>query len=73
MKIKIYLLKNLGAPFIIGFQVLILICAFFLTQRNWVMADKIGIYAYYMLVIGVILQLISFYKDGKRAEQEEKT
>lgn len=37
------------------------------------MADKIGIYAYYMLVIGVILQLISFYKDGKRAEQEEKT
>lgn len=72
LKIKRYLRENLGTPFIIGFQVLLLVCAFLLVKGNSVMADEVVVYAYYLLVAGVLLQLICFYKDGEKEEQEEK-
>jgi len=72
LKIKRYLRENLGTPFIIGFQVLLLVCAFLLVQGNSIMADEVVVYAYYLLVAGVLLQLICFYMDGEKEEQEEK-
>jgi hypothetical protein len=30
----------------------------------------VAVYAYYLLVIGVVLQLVSFMRPGKEAEQK---
>jgi hypothetical protein len=71
LKIKIkastatYFRENLGAPFIIGFMALLIICAGLLTQGNSSLANDAAVYAYYLLVIGVVLQLASFLKYGK--------
>lgn len=63
-------LEGLGVPFIIGFQVLLLMSALFLIQDNSMLANEIAIYAYYLLVIGVFLQLLSFI-GHKETEQKE--
>lgn len=69
--IKGFFIKNLGAAFIIGFQALLLTCAGFLIQGNSALANDVAIYAYFLLVAGVILQAVSFVKDkGKREEEE---
>jgi len=69
-RIKKYLKENLGAPCIIGFMTLLLSCAVLLSMGHTLQANTIAEYAYYLLVIGVILQLVSFTKEG-RAKQEE--
>jgi len=63
-------MENLGAPFVIGFQILLLTCAGLVIQGNSSLANEVAIYAYYSLVIGVFLQLISFLRHGK-LEQEK--
>ena len=65
-KIVRYLRQNLGAPFIIVFQMLLLFCAFLLIRGYSNLANEVAIYAYYSLVIGVVLQLVSFlrHRDG---------
>ena len=65
-KIVRYLRQNLGAPFIIVFQMLLLFCAFLLIRGYPNLANEVAIYAYYSLVIGVVLQLASFlrHRDG---------
>ena len=69
-RIKKYLRENPGAPFIMGFMVLLLSCAFLLFTGHTPQANKTAEYAYYLLVIGVILQFVSFVKE-ERAKQEE--
>lgn len=64
-RIKRYLKDNPGAPFIIGFQLLLLVCAGLLIQGNSVMANEVAVYAYFLLVIGVVLQLIAYVRHGK--------
>lgn len=66
-----YFRKNLGAPFIISFQALLLVCAGLLIHGNSGLANEVAVYAYYLLVIGVVLQLASFLKYGKRHETSE--
>ncbi|MFQ6127107.1 MAG: hypothetical protein ACE5R6_21230 [Candidatus Heimdallarchaeota archaeon] len=61
--------KNLGAPFVIGFQMLLLVCAGLLTQGDSGLANEIAVYAYYLLVVGVVLQLVSFV--GQEENDEE--
>jgi Gpi18-like mannosyltransferase len=61
-KLEEYLRENPGALFIIFFQILLIICAILLIQGKSTLADDIAVYAYYSLVIGVILQIISFMK-----------
>lgn len=68
-KIKKYLKENLGAPFIIGFQILLLWCAFLMSRGYSSMANETAIYAYYMLVVGVILQLVSFLMEEKAKQK----
>lgn len=69
-RIKRYLKISPGAPFIIGFQLLLLICAGLLIQGNSVMASEVAVYAYYLLVAGVVLQLISPVRS--RSEDSEQ-
>lgn len=69
-RIKRYFKDNLGAPFIIGFQLLLLVCAGLLIQGNSVMANEVGVYAYFLLVIGVVLQLIVYVRHGNMMEKK---
>jgi len=64
-KLKKYLKENFGAPFLIGFQILLIACAYLLVQGASAIANEVAIYAYYLLIAGAILQLISFVKDKK--------
>ena len=57
-----YFKENLGAPFIIGFMTLLTSAAIYLSLGDEAFAEKLAEYAYYSLVIGVILQLISLKK-----------
>lgn len=70
-RIKSNFRENLEAPFIIGFQVLLLVCMGSLIQGNPGLANELAIYAYYLLVAWVVLQLASFLRHGKAAELEE--
>jgi ABC-type Mn2+/Zn2+ transport system permease subunit len=65
-KIVKYFRENLGAPFIIFFQMLLLFCAFLLVRGYSNLANDVAIYAFYSLMIGVVLQLVSFlhHRDG---------
>jgi len=67
-KVKRYFRENLGAPFIIGFQVFLLVTAGLLAVENAVLASEVALYAYYLLVIGVVLQLFSFLRREKDGE-----
>jgi hypothetical protein len=71
LKVKKYFRENLGAPFVIGFQMLLLVCASLLIMDSSMLANEVAVYAYYLLVIGVVLQLFSFLRHRKgRAEEK---
>lgn len=67
-RVKRYFRENLGAPFIIVFQGLLLVCAGLLIVGNAELANGVATGAYFSLVIGVVLQLISFLRHGKEGE-----
>jgi hypothetical protein len=60
-----YLAENWGAPFIIAFMVLLLGAALYLCYGLEDAANTLAIYAYYMLVVGVVLQFICYLKYGE--------
>lgn len=65
-----YVKENWGAPFIVGFIALLLAAAGSLLMGFSVLADEVGVYAYYALVVGVVLQLVCFWKyRNKECEQ----
>jgi heme/copper-type cytochrome/quinol oxidase subunit 4 len=68
-RIKVYLKDNPGASFIIGFMILLLTCAGLLILGNSALANELAVIAYLSLVIGVVLQLVSFLRHGEQ-EQE---
>jgi hypothetical protein len=65
-KVKRYLRENWGAPFIVGFMLLLMAAAASLSMGLAALANDITIYAYYALVIGVFLQLAYFLKYTER-------
>lgn len=67
---RYFTLESLGVSLIIGFQVFLLVCAWLLIQGNSVLANEIAIYAYYLLVIGVIFQLLSLLRHEKSKGEE---
>jgi hypothetical protein len=69
-KIKEYLKDNLEAPFVIGFQLFLTLSAGLLVQGNLVMADEVAVYTYFLLVIGVVLQLIAYVRHGNMMEKK---
>jgi len=60
-----YFMENWGAPFIITFMILLSSAAIYLTMGNESLANKLAEYAYYALVVGVILQLAAYIKINK--------
>ena len=64
-RIKKYLKENFESPFIIGFMILLVLCAIFLSLGYSTQADKTAEYAYYLLVLGVILQLVQIVKEDE--------
>lgn len=70
-RIKRYLRENPGASFIIGFQILLLVCAGLLILGNSVWAEEVAAVAYFSMVIGVILQLMSFLRHQEELKDDE--
>ena len=70
-RIMTYFRQNMGAPFVIVFQVLLLSCAALLVGGYSNLANEVAIYAYYSLVVGVVLQLVSFLRHGEGAVENE--
>lgn len=67
---KSYFRENWGSPFILIFILLLISAAFSLSIGFPDIADNIAVYAFYALVIGVVLQLASFLKYGQKNEVE---
>ncbi|MEM2936815.1 MAG: hypothetical protein QW231_06540 [Candidatus Bathyarchaeia archaeon] len=67
-----YLRENPGAPFIMGFQGLLLGCAFQIVQGNEALANALAVYAYYLLALGITLQTIAYLRlKGSASKAEE--
>jgi hypothetical protein len=54
--------ENCGAPFIIAFLITLMVSAGMLASGSEAAANEIAVYAYYLLVVGVALQLAAFIK-----------
>ena len=65
-RIKGYVRENWGAPFVLGFMLLLIVAAVSLSIGLADVANEVAVYAYYALVVGVILQLVSFLKYRKK-------
>jgi len=70
-RIRGYVRVNWGAPFIVGFMLLLMIAAASLSMALAALADEVAVYAYYALVVGVILQLVCFLKYNKRNGEKD--
>lgn len=64
-RIRRYLKENWGAPFIIAFMITLMVSAGMLASGGEAAANEAAVYAYYLLVVGVALQLAAFIK-GER-------
>lgn len=60
--VKEYFLKNLGVPFILGFDIFVLSIAFMVVEGNPLVGYAAAV-AYCFLVIGVVLQAFSYLKN----------
>jgi len=66
LPIKKYLKENPGAPFIIAFIAMLITCSILVAYKRISSANKLAIYAFYSLVIGVALQLIASIRHKSR-------
>ena len=57
-----YLRSNWGAPFIVAFMILLMIATGCLVYGLGSIANDLAVYAYYALVVGVLLQLVSYLR-----------
>jgi hypothetical protein len=65
-KVKSYVRVNWGAPFILGFMVLLIVAADSLSMGLADTADEVSTYAFCALVVGVVFQLVCFLKYSRR-------
>lgn len=65
VKVKNFVVRNLGAPFILIFDALILTVAFMAVHGDAFVND-LAVLAYYFLVVGVILQAVSYVRYRSR-------
>lgn len=61
-KFRKYSRKNVVAPFIVGFLVLLVTSTCLVAQGNMALANDVAVYAYYLFLIGIILELIRSIK-----------
>ncbi len=66
-----YVRNNWGSPFIIVFMLLLISVGVTLSMGLYYQANDIAVYAFYALVIGVILQLLCFLKVPKKDREAE--
>jgi hypothetical protein len=71
VKLKGHVKKNWGSPFIVGFILLLVSAAVSLSEGLSSLADGIAVYAYYALIVGVILQLVCFVKYREKVSEAE--
>ena len=65
VQVKGYVRENWGAPFIVGFMLLLMIVAASLSMGLAALADEVAVCAFFALVVGVILQLVCYLKYNK--------
>jgi hypothetical protein len=70
VKVKGYVKENWGAPFIVGFMLLLVVAAVSLSAGWSSLADTVAVYSYYALVAGVFLQLACFMKYRGKSNDE---
>ena len=70
LKVKGYVKKNWGSPFVVGFMLLLIAAAAYLSAGLSNLANNTAVYAYYALVAGVFLQLASFLKYRGKTNDE---
>jgi hypothetical protein len=68
--VREYLRENWGTPFVLGFMALLLAATVCLISGLEWWASEVAVYAYYALVVGVVLQLVCFWKFGDRKEEK---
>jgi hypothetical protein len=71
IKVKAYLKKNWGSPFIVGFMLLLTCTTIFLSADLSFWADTFSVYAFYALVVGVLLQLVCSLKYSRKPNEAE--
>jgi len=69
VKVEGYVKENWGSPFIAGFMLLLVSAAVSLSGGFSSLANGIGVYAYYALIVGVILQLVCFVKYREKVSE----
>ena len=67
-KTKRYVTENWGIPFIVGFMILLFSSAVLLAGGLVSTAENTATFAYFALVIGVVLQLLSLSKIRRRKQ-----
>lgn len=70
--LKEYFRENLGAPFIIAFMALLLTSAVFLLLGISEVSDRLATIAYFMLIAGVLLQMVSYFLESRRKKVGER-
>jgi hypothetical protein len=59
-----YFRENWGAPFVLGFMFLLLVAVVLLIVGLKWTAEGVANYAYFVLVVGVVLQLVCSLRRG---------
>jgi hypothetical protein len=62
--VKRFFRANPRAVFILGFQVLLVACAAMLVFGFLFLAEFVAVVAYFLLVVGVVFQLVFFMRDS---------
>lgn len=68
--ILLYFKEKPSAPFIIGFMLLLIICAILLMLKLEKVAKDLANIAYFLLVIGVVIEVYQFIKHGERDDKK---
>jgi len=65
VRVKRFFRENPGAVFIVGFQALLVACAVMLVFGMGGLAEGVAVVAYFMLVAGVVTQLVCFLRESR--------
>jgi hypothetical protein len=67
---KRFFRENPGALFVVGFQVSLVACAVLLVVGLAYVAEGLAVVAYFMLVAGVVVQLVFFVRCSRGEVRE---
>jgi hypothetical protein len=70
IEVKRYVKENWGSPFIAGFLLILIAAATLLSFGLSYLSNTMAVYAFYGLVLGVVLQLVCFVKYLPKDESE---